>query len=174
MRRSVSKVSGTRKKRRSAPKRKTTSRRRRRISGIGSFDLGGVAIKVAGLGAGAIAARELNTLLVKMSPTTFTPMVSGLVQIAGGVFLPMLVKGNAFVNDMGDGMIANGVMVEAVNLGLISGVGGGGKMSYRINGPGNLSAVAGPGRLRAIAGGNGMISTVAGVSRNRKVANRCY
>lgn len=168
MRRKVSAVSGTRKKRRTV-KRKPTTRRRRRISGIGKLDIQGLAMKVAGLGVGAIAARELNTIAVKQFPS-LTPMVSGFIQIAVGVFLPIMVKGNKFVSDIGDGMIANGVMVEAVNLGIISGMPGNpSRMSYRINGSGNLRAVAGTGNMRAIAGYN-KLNAVAGT--NRKVA-RC-
>lgn len=175
MRRSLSAVSGKRKRKRStAGKRKTTGRRRRRISGIGGIDIKGLAMKVAGLGVGAIAARELNTIAVKQFPS-LTPMVSGFIQIGVGVMLPMLVKGSAFVADIGDGMIANGVMVEAVNLGLISGMGNR-SMSYRINGPGQLRAIAGgvmPNGLHTIAG-KGDLNAVAGIySRSRKRIG-CY
>ena len=73
---------------------------------------------------------------------------------------------------IGDGMIANGVMVEAVNLGLISGMGNR-TMSYRIkNGPGQLQAIAGgtmSNGLRTIAG-KGDLNAVAGMyPRRRKI-----
>lgn len=119
------KVSGTKRK-------KTTTRRRRRVSGIGSINLGGVAMTVLGLGVGAIAARELNTILVKQFPT-LSPEIVGLAQIGIGVVLPMVVK-SKLGTDIGNGMVAFGVQVEAVNLGLISGIGANNKVSYRLSG----------------------------------------
>lgn len=158
---------GIGRKRRSPAKRKTSTRRRRRgISGIGSIDIGGLATKIAGLGAGSIAARELNSVLIKEFPT-LTPLVSALIQVGGGVILPMLVKNNRWVADMGDGMIANGVMVAAVNVGIISGTNPS-MMSYRIgnaNG-GRLNVIAGGQQLRAIAG--------APRTRNRRPGEQMY
>jgi hypothetical protein len=172
MRRSLSAVSGKRRKKAHTAHR-TTHRRKRRISGIGGMDLKGIGLKVAGLGVGSIGARELNTILVKQFPS-LTPMISGFIQIAVGVFLPVLVKGSKFMADVGDGMIANGMMVEAVNLGLISGVSPNSSMTYRINGPGNIRAIAGtsPNGLRTIAG-KGDLNAVAGVQR-RKMVSGCY
>lgn len=165
MRRKVA-VSGTKKRKKAAPRRKTTTRRRRRISGIGSVDIQGIAMKVAGLGVGAIAARELNTIIQKSVPS-ITPTIVGLIQIGAGVVLPMLVKGNKFVADMGDGMIAFGVQVEAVQLGIISGVGSApGMMSYRVNGTNRLQPVNGTSRLQPV-NGTARLQPVNGVSRRR-------
>lgn len=169
------KIGAVKRKRKAPVKRATTTRRRRRrISGIGKIDIGGIAMKAAGLGAGAIAARELNTIAVKQFPT-ITPMISGLIQVGAGVVLPMLVKGNKFVSDMGDGMIANGIMVEAVNMGIISGTDGNSTMSYRINGTGNLKTISGRGNLKTIAG-RGNLKTIAGTPRrvNYKRSEKLY
>jgi hypothetical protein len=162
----------TRKRKAAAPRRKTT-RRRRRISGIGSTDVQGMAMKALGLVAGACAGRELNTLIVKMVPS-FPPKMSGLAQMAVGFVLPMMVKNNKFIADMGAGMIANGGMVEVVNLGLISGMGNNpSKITYRINGTGgrgSLNAINGTGNLSAVSG----LSTVSGVNRRKVSGPRCY
>src|ERR1700693_2367109 len=103
---------GTRKKAKvsGVKRRKTSHRRHRRISGMG--DIGGIAEKAGGLGVGAVAARELNTLLSGF--ITLSPMVSGLLQMGVGVMLPKFAKG-AFMQNVGDGMIANGGMVVIVS-----------------------------------------------------------
>jgi hypothetical protein len=160
--------------RKRTPAKKKTTRRRvnRRISGI-SGGVGGAAMKVVGLGVGAIAARELNTVAVKMLPS-LSPMMSGILQVGAGYILPMLVKGNKFVGDMGDGMMANGVMVVAVSTGVISGTNSPNSVSYRIG------AMNG-GNIRTIAGFNGgNIRTIAGTSMARpqrvvkKSVSGCY
>lgn len=171
MRRSLSAVSG---KRRKKAHHRPVRRTKKRVSGIGSMDLKGIGMKVAGLGVGSIGARELNTILTKQFPS-ITPMISGFIQIAVGVFLPVMVKGSKFIADVGDGMIANGVMVEAVNLGLISGVSPGSRMSYRVSGgQNNMRAIAGTSAdgLRTIAG-SGNLNAVAGVPR-RKMMSGCF
>lgn len=151
-------------KRKKAPaKRKTTGRRRRRMSGIGSMNMQGMAMKAAGLVAGAVLAREANTIAVKQFPT-LSPMMSGIGQIALGILIPHFVKNNKFVADMGDGMIANGGMVVIVSTGAISGMGhlGASNMrTYRINGRNNMRAIAGTNNLPTVAGLNSG-STVAG------------
>jgi hypothetical protein len=164
------KIGATRKRAKSHAKRKPTrSRSRRRVSGIGKIDIGGIAMKAAGLGAGAIAARELNTIGAKSLPSVFgNPMISGFIQIAAGVLLPIFVKGNKFVADMGDGMIANGIMVEAVTLGVISGVGDDSPTrQYKING----FTGSGSTGLRVIAG-TGNLKTIAAVPRTRVKARQ--
>lgn len=167
----VRKIGGKR-RRKASPKRKTTTRRRRRrISGLSGLDFGGIAMKVAGVGVGAIAARELNTIAVKQFPG-LSPMISGVGQVAVGILLPMFVKGNKFVADMGDGMCANGVMVIAVSTGVISGKEN--TVSYRISGgrPRGMgalnsgAAVAGMNPGRTVAGLNSGIA-VAGAGRRK-------
>lgn len=172
MRRNLSAVSGKRK--RKSPARKTTHRRRRRISGIGSLDIKGIGMKIAGLGVGSIGARELNTILVKRVPS-ISPAISGAIQIVIGVVLPKLAGGSKFIADVGDGMIANGVMVGAVALGVISGMNNGSRMSYRVSGgPNNMRAIAGTmsDGLRTIAG-KGDLNAVAGMQR-RKMVSGCF
>lgn len=121
----------------SGTKKKVTHRRKRRVSGVGNVS--GMLQKAGGLVVGAVAGRELNTLGVKLlTATTFTPMISGIAQMAAGYFLPKFVKG-AFVQAMGDGMIANGGMVLIVSTGMITGTND--RMAYRINGLSNLKAV---------------------------------
>jgi len=105
-----------------------------------------------------------NTILVKQFPT-LTPMVSGLIQIAAGVAVPMFVKA-PWMGYVGSGLIGNGVMVEAVNLGLLSGgIGATPRtMTYRVNGTSNLSAVGRTGRRKI--GGTSNLSTVGGGTAN--------
>ncbi len=120
--------------------------RRRRISG-GMGDIGGIAQKAGGLVVGAVAARELNTLLSGF--ITLSPMVSGLLQMGVGVMLPKFAKG-AFMQNVGDGMIANGGMVVIVSTGIIKGVSD--RAAYVINGTANLPVVNGTANLPVING----------------------
>lgn len=144
------KVSGTK-----AKPRKRVSHRTGKINGIG--DIGGIAKKVAGLGVGAIAARELSTLIQKTGIVQ-SPMIIGAIQVGVGILLPMLVKGNSFVEDMGDGAAAFGVQVLAVSTGIITGPND--RVSYRINGPGNFNVIAG-------AQNGAGLSVIAGPQRRR-------
>ncbi len=143
-------------KRKGGAKRKRTSHRRGGIRGAG--DIGGMVQKAGGLVVGAVAARELNTLAVKFFPT-LTPMISGLLQIGAGYFLPKLVKGPFFAN-MGDGMIANGGMVVVVSTGVISGAGD--TMTYRVNGTSMLNVVSGgTSRLNVVAGPTTRVNNIS-------------
>lgn len=100
---------------------KKTHTRKRRISGV---SMQKPLLLIGGLGGGAIAARELNTLAVKFFPSIASnPLISGLVQAGAGYFLvPKLIKG-PWGQMLGYGMIANGVMVAVVSTGIISGRG---------------------------------------------------
>lgn len=142
------KVTGRKK---TGKKKATPARRkpRRRISGANDF--GGMAQKAGGLVLGAVAARELNTLLSKFFPSLATsPMISGALQMGVGFVLPKFIKG-AFFQNLGDGMIANGGMVLIVSTGVISGVN---SMTYRINGTPYLQTVNGTSRLNTVNGTN--------------------
>lgn len=154
------KVGGTKKRRVSGAvgtHRRKTTRRRRRVSGAN--DIQGMATKVGGLVLGAVAARELNTLVVKFLPS-FSPLMSGAVQVLVGVMLPKFVK-SPFIADVADGMIANGGMVLVVSTGLISGPND--RMAYRINGTANHNVVAGTGYMPTVNGIKGpAYATVAG------------
>ena len=146
----VRKVGGTRKK---ATTKKAThhrSRRRRRISGVN--DMSGMLEKAGGLILGAVAARELNTLVVKFFPSlAASPMMSGIGQMAVGFMLPKFVKG-AFFQNMADGMIAEGGMVTIVSTGIITGTNN--KMAYRVNGTSNLKVISGTSHLPVVSGTN--------------------
>jgi len=120
-----------------AKSKRRTHRRRRGIHGAN--DISGMLQKAGGLVVGAVAARELNTLAVKFFPT-LSPMVSGLLQMGAGYFLPKVVKGAFFAN-VGDGMIANGGMVVVVSTGVITGSPD--TMTYQISGTSNLKVVNG-------------------------------
>lgn len=138
-------------------RRKTTRKKR----GVGSIDIEQTGMKILALGGGAAGARLLNTVLIKQFPT-LTPMISGLIQVAAGAVIPMFVK-NEIVANVGNGMIANGVMVELVNFGIISGVGATGRtMQYRVNGTSALSAV---GRTRRRVGNTSQLSAVGNTSQ---------
>lgn len=138
-------------------RRKASTRRRRRVSGAN--DMSGMLTKAGGLILGAVAARELNTLVVKFLPS-FSPLMSGAVQVGVGLLGPKFVKG-AFFSDVFDGMIANGGMVLVVSTGLISGPND--RMAYRINGTANHNVVAGTGFMPTVNGVHGpAYATVAG------------
>lgn len=139
-------------------RRKTTRRR-----GVGSIDIEQIGMKVLALGGGAIAARLLNTMMVKQFPT-LSPIISGAIQIAAGVAIPMFVKAPVMAN-VGNGMIANGVMVEAVNFGIISGIGATPRtMQYRVSGTSQMSAV-GAQRRRKMIGNTSQLSAVGNTSQ---------
>jgi hypothetical protein len=124
--------------RKGAVKRKTPVKRRRRVSGIGKMDLGSIAMDVAGLVGGAIIAREASTIILKQMPDT-SHLLIGLGQVAAGVLLPRFMK-SKLGNDLGNGMVAFGGQVLAVEAGLISGIGAAptDTMTYRISGGSNL------------------------------------
>lgn len=145
------KISGAR-----STRRKTGTRRRRRVSGAN--DIQGMLTKAGGLVLGAVAARELNTLIVQFAPS-FSPLMSGAVQVGVGLILPKFVK-SPFIADVADGMIANGGMVVIVSTGLISGPND--RMAYRINGTPNLPAVAGTGYMPTVNGPGRSFPTIAG------------
>lgn len=156
------KVSGARK----THHRRATTRRRRRVSGIGNMS--GMLTKAGGLILGAVAARELNTLVVKFAPS-FSPLMSGVVQMGVGFILPKFIKG-PFFQDIGDGMIANGGMVTIVSTGLISGVND--RMAYKINGTANHRVVNGTAGMPVVSGIQGpAYAAIAGGTPNYSVVN---
>lgn len=158
-----SRVSGARRTHR----RKPATRRRRRVSGTNNMS--GMLTKAGGLILGAVAARELNTLVVKFFPS-FSPLMSGVVQMGAGFILPKFIKGPFFA-DIGDGMIANGGMVTIVSTGLISGIDSG-RMAYRINGTSNFKVVNGTGYMPVVSGITGpAYAAVAGGTPNLNVVN---
>jgi hypothetical protein len=145
-------------RRKSTAKRKTTTRRRRRVSGIGKVNFSSVLMDVAGLAGGAIIARELSTVVLKQFPQA-SHMMIGAGQIAAGVILPMFLK-SKLGTDLGNGMIAFGGQVLAVESGLISGIGmapgvpANAVMSYSLNGMNNIRAISGANNIRAVSGTN--------------------
>lgn len=129
--------------------------RRRRVSGSG--DLQGMLEVAGGLILGSVAARELNTVIVKQFPG-FSPLLSGLVQAGAGFVIPMMVKA-PFAQYIGYGMVANGGMVAIVSTGLISGLNNE-SVSYRINGgTSRLPVVTG---RRSIVSGTSNLPVVSG------------
>jgi hypothetical protein len=161
-------VGGTRRKKAAVGghRKHTTRRRRRRISGIG--DMGGMAERAGGLILGSVAARELNTLGVKMFPS-LTPTMSAIMQMGIGLALPKFAKG-AFMQNIGDGMIANGGMVLIVSTGLISGIND--RMAYRVNGVSNMKVINGTNRLPVVSGSTTRISAVpTNASRSPRFSN---
>jgi len=162
MRRKVSTIGAKRRRRSPARRTHTTRRRRRRISGIGGVDATGILMKAVALGAGAIAGRELDKIIKKMG-LSISPTIYNIVLIGVGAFLPKMLKGNKFVADMADGVMANAVMQSMISLGVINGIGAAPNMvSYRINGNSpRLRTIAGGANLSAIAGGANL-SAIAG------------
>lgn len=157
-------VSGTRKHHRRSHTTKRRHSRRRRVSGVS--DASGMLTKAGGLVLGAVAARELNTLIVKFFPA-FSPLMSGIAQMGVGFFLPKFVKGE-FWNYVADGMIANGGMVTVVSTGLISGTGN--TVAYRINGTSHHRVVNGTGNMPVVSGVSAF-KTVAGGTSNMPVVS---
>lgn len=132
------KVGSTRKKTATPRRRKS----HRRMSG--AKDIGGMAMNALALGLGAIGGRELNTIIVKQFPS-FSPLMSGLAQAAIGFILPKFVK-SPFVTFLGYGLVSNGIMVSAVSLGVIQGIGMiTDRMAYNIplNGTSRVNVIAG-------------------------------
>lgn len=118
----------TAKKKVGGVKRKTHRRahsRSRRLSGTG--DIKGMITKLIGLGAGVLAGRVGNNLIIKVAPG-FSPLISGLVQMAGGYFIASGSK-NPFIDDMADGLMGGGFSVAVVALAH------GSPLSSIINGP---------------------------------------
>lgn len=150
------KVSGVRK----------THRRKRRMSGMGNMNK-----KLEAAGAvilGAVAAREINTVLGKIMPSiAASPLMSGLLQAGIGFALPMIAKGD-FMDNVGLGMVANGGMVAIVSTGIISGPGGGGRGTYQLRPVNGFQAVAGPSsRLGSATAAQSGYDMVAGTRRRR-------
>jgi len=166
-------VTGTAPKKRrriGAVKMAGPARRRRTRRRIGAAsDMTGMLMTSLGLVAGSVAARELNTLVQNQFSLSNT--VSGLGQVAIGFVLPMVVKNNKFVQDMGYGMIANGGMVLAVSTGLINGEMPK-SMTYRINGP-SLPQVS-PGHTLPVVSGISNLPVVSGTTAPKSVTVSNY
>lgn len=154
------KIGATRRKR---TVKKVTRRRRRRISGTG--DLQGMAMTALGVIGGAIAARELSNIVLKQFPGMDQKLI-GAGQVVVGLVLPKFVK-SKLGTDIGNGMVAFGGQVLAVNFGLIAGVKD--TVSYRINGMPpykNVRSISGgSGRIPSIGQGSGDLRSVGGLGR---------
>lgn len=117
------KVTARKRKAVSGVKHKTHRKTRKRgMSGFGSGNIEKQLLTVGEVALGTVVGRELNTLVKGFFPS-FTPMVSGAVQTAIGLFIPMLVKNNEIAKNIGIGMSAYGVLNIVVSTGLIQGVG---------------------------------------------------
>lgn len=66
------------------------------------FNVADVAMKIAGVGAGAVAAKAINKPLGNLNPN-----IKGLLKLVAGAALPMVSK-SEFVGNVGNGMIAVG------------------------------------------------------------------
>jgi len=84
------------------------------------FDFKAIGMRVAGVGAGAVAGKVINKPLTSMNPK----LRAGLKVLVGAA-IPEFVKGK-FVEDMGSGLIAVGAseLVEELAPSLVSGVSG--------------------------------------------------
>lgn len=119
-------------------KRKHTRRRRHSMSGVG-----GDMTNVLAMVAGAIAGR-----MVQNKFGGSNPKIVAAGQIAAGILLPRFVK-NKFVAGIGTGMVVNGGVTLANQLGVVSAVSGMvGASDYSldyVSGTDNLTAIAGVG-----------------------------
>jgi hypothetical protein len=71
-----------------------------------------IGMKVAGIGAGAVAGKFVNKFI-----PNFNPKIRGLLKIGVGALLPSLVK-NTFIGDAGSGMVAVGAAEIVEDLGV--------------------------------------------------------
>jgi hypothetical protein len=85
---------------------KKKSHRRRRVGAVHPAIMS-MATNAGGIIAGGVAAAFVNSA-IKKSMATAPAFTGGAVAVAAGLALPMFVKGNKFVESMGDGMIAMG------------------------------------------------------------------
>lgn len=101
-------------KTRHTTKRRTS--RRRSISGTGGNDFTFLLLVAGGALAGRIASNKLGA---KMNPK-----VMAGAQIAAGIFLPKMVKGNKMIHALGAGLAVNGILQAASSFGVIQGIAG--------------------------------------------------
>lgn len=97
-------------------KRAAAPKRRRRMSGVGKSS---ALTAIAGIAAGAIAARLIGNYAGKMNVNA---KIVSAGQVALGAFFPKLVKG-AMGQNLGAGMVAVGGLSLAQSFGIISGIG---------------------------------------------------
>jgi hypothetical protein len=97
---------------------------------------------IAGIAAGAIAARVIGNYASKMG--TVNPKIVSAGQIALGTFFPKFVKGS-FGQNLGAGMIAVGGLSLAQNFNVISGIGASDDMQITLSGTDLLSPISGYG-----------------------------
>lgn len=124
-------------------KKKKTSRRRRRssVGAVGTTDLMQIAVMAGGAIAGRIAATKFLS--------SMNPKLAAGVQIAAGVMLPKVMKGNAFAKSFGAGMATNGTVDLVKSTGMISGM----DETVSVDYVGEISnTLAGPGIQNDIAG----------------------
>lgn len=128
--------------RRKTHHKKHTTRRRKRshMSGIGGMGEGILAVA-----AGVVAGKAIT----KFAGASLNPKIMAAAQIAGGIFLPKMVKGN-FGQGMGAGLIANGTGQLMSSMGILSGLGmdsmdgiDDGVYHVAMNGTSDLSALNG-------------------------------
>jgi hypothetical protein len=118
-------------------------RRRSHVSGIGGA--GEMILAVAG---GVIVGKAVT----KFAGTMLDPKILAGVQIAGGIFLPKMIKG-VFGQGMGYGLIANGSGQLLSSLGILSGMGMDEPVYHlEMNGTDNLMAIAGTDNLNSVSG----------------------
>jgi hypothetical protein len=168
----VRKIGKSRKAKIGSVKRSAVGKsRRKRRSKVSGMDTGmNVVMKAALLGAGAITGRELNAALVSMYPT-LDPTMSGIGQAAIGILIPMLVPNEPLIEDFGNGMVAQGLMVIAVSqISQLQGVPTSRTINVRrkIGNAPNYNTIAG-GYSVSRLNGNPQYNTVAGAKRRRKV-----
>jgi hypothetical protein len=98
-------------------KKKKTYRRRR--IGASSSGIQAIAMKAAGIAAGAYAGG-----MIAKSVSTLDPKILGGALLVGGVFVSeKFSKGNPLVQGLGYGLAAKGANMGLTSMGLISGIG---------------------------------------------------
>lgn len=103
-------------KKRTTRRTKRHTSRRRSISGTGGNDFTTLLLVAGGALAGRIASNKLGAKI--------NPKVMAGAQIAAGIFLPKMAKGNKMIHAMGAGLAVNGILQAASSFGVIQGIAG--------------------------------------------------
>lgn len=98
-------------------KKKSHGHRRRRSRSMGAVNLSSIGMKIAGIAAAAFVDN-----LARKNFTSLNPKILGVIEIAGGIFLPRFMK-SPLGEGIGDGLIAVGTINLLKSFSVISGVG---------------------------------------------------
>jgi hypothetical protein len=105
--------------------RKKTKHRRTRRHRVGAINVKNVAMKVAGVAAGAFVGRTIQNMAVKTFPSINAKYI-GIGTVVLGAVIPKLLKSD-LGNAVGDGVLAVGAISTLTQFGVITGIGSTGR-----------------------------------------------